>query len=69
MGIILGNNMKIVSCERSVGVINIYATVLRQKAERMQEEKNLEYSIPLSRCESALNLGGRQLALYKTMAY
>lgn len=63
------NYKNIVWCERSVGVINTYATILRQKAEKMQNEGDSNFVVSLSHCEKVLNLGGRQLALFKTMAY
>jgi hypothetical protein len=59
----------IVWCERSVGVINTYATILRQRAERMQAENDPKYLVSLVHCEKGLNLGGQQLARFKTMAY
>jgi hypothetical protein len=63
------NCKNIVWCERSVGVINTYATILRQKAERMAAENSPKFRESLVHCEKTLNLGGRQLVLFKAMAY
>jgi hypothetical protein len=63
------NNQNIIWCERSVGVINTYATILRQKSEKEKALNVLGYPDTLVHCEKVLNLGGRQLVLFKKMAY
>jgi hypothetical protein len=58
-------------CERSVGVINTFATVLRRRAYQAIEEKRPSPVVAesLLKCESILNLGGKLLVLYKAMLY
>lgn len=55
-------------CERSVGVVNTYATWLRQRSAELQDSgpsQEVAFRAMLSECESVLNMGGRQLRLYK----
>jgi hypothetical protein len=52
-------------CEKSVGVLNSYATVLRQRAEKQREQKDEQALETIFRCEKVLNLGGKQLKRYK----
>jgi hypothetical protein len=53
-------------CERSVGIMNTYATVLRQRAERFREAKDDRVFATLTHCERVLNLGGKLIKRYKT---
>ena len=52
-------------CERSVGILNLYATVLRRRAEVLRESKDEQVFPTIFRCERVLNLGGKQLKRYK----
>ena len=64
------NLKNITWCERSVGMINSYATVIRQRAESgvgmIPSELMHEY---LTKCEKILNVGAKQLVKYKSMSY
>ena len=52
-------------CERSVGIINTYATVLRWRVERFRKSKDDRSFETLAHCERVLNLGGRLLKRYQ----
>ena len=52
-------------CERSVGVLNTYATVLRQRVEHFRESRDDRAFETLSHCERVLNLGGKLIKRYK----
>jgi len=54
-------------CERSVGIINTYATVMRQRAEADTVDEVQHNN--LIKCESILNMGGKLLVRYKAMSY
>ena len=65
------SNIKNVTwCERSVGMINSYATVIRQRAEAGvgMIPSGVMHEL-LVKCEQILNLGGKQLVKYKAMTY
>eukprot|EP01038_Epipyxis_sp_PR26KG_P015587 gene15587-21054_t len=53
-------------CERSVGIINSYATVIRQRAELLQAKN---YVLTEIKTEQILNQGNRLLTIYKRMLY
>jgi hypothetical protein len=52
-------------CERSVAMLNTYATVLRQRAEIERESRDEHAFDTIFQCERVLNLGGKQLKRYK----
>jgi hypothetical protein len=52
-------------CERSVGILNTYATILRQRAESFREAKDDRVFASLSHCERVLNLSGKLIKRYK----
>lgn len=52
-------------CERSVGIMNTYATVLRQRVESFREAKDDRAFASLTHCERVLNLGGKLIKRYK----
>jgi hypothetical protein len=59
-------NMKnTVWCERSVAMLNTYATVLRQRAETQRESKDERAFDTIFHCERVLNVGGKQLKRFK----
>lgn len=65
------NFRNVVWCERSVAIINTYATVYRQMVDRYSgdEDPRPEKVIhqTLYKTERILNLGGRLLAIYRNM--
>ena len=61
------NISNVVWCERSVEVVNTYATVLRVKAEELMYAKDSTESAMLTKCEACLNMGGRLLIRYREM--
>ena len=56
-------------CERSVGVINTYATVLRRQAAEYWQTNHVLKNVTLLKCEKVLSLGGKQLVRFKEMVY
>ena len=63
------DDCNVVWCERSIGVINTYATVIRRlAAEVLESDEEKERLGPLIReAESVLGIGGLQLRRYKSM--
>eukprot|EP01038_Epipyxis_sp_PR26KG_P009304 gene9304-12535_t len=58
--------------ERSIGVINTYATVLRQRAEKLQANSKSnpgDVQENIRKAERVLNLGGQLLIIHKRMVY